>query len=148
MHTFPGASWGPKGKGRSVVLARNGVGWRGVPLGLLAPVQLVWCAKTPDQRSMWGPKSSLCSLPKGHLFLKRRILSLSCGAHLPPCRARRVLESRSPQPGMCLPRNHGKKPLERVPSTHLQQLEGETAYSDRLEQTNEFPDCSILLPGP
>lgn len=84
--TFPGASWGPKGKGRSVVLAWDGVGgWRGVPLGLLGTsVQLVWCAKTSDQGSMWGPKSSLCSLPKGHLFLKRCILSLSCGAHLPP----------------------------------------------------------------
>lgn len=149
LPTFPGASWGPKGNGRSMVLARNGVGQRGVPLGLLdTSVQLVWCAKMPDQGSMRGPKSSLCSLSKGTCFSKDASCPSLVGLTCHHCTARRVLESRSPQPGMCLPRNHGKKPLEWVPSTHLQQLEGETAYSDRLEQTNEFPDCSILLPGP
>lgn len=35
---------------------------------------------------------------------------------------------------MCLPRNRGKMPLNWVPSTHLPQLEGEVAYSERLEQ--------------
>lgn len=63
------------------------------------------------------------------------------------CKGRRVQE-RSPHPGMCLPRNRGKEPLEWAPSTHLPQLEGEAAYSEAGTNRNEFLDCSILLPGP
>lgn len=95
-----------------------------------------------------GQNPACAPFSKGTCFSKDASCPSLVGLTCHHCTARRVLESRSPQPGMCLPRNHGKKPLEWVPSTHLQQLEGETAYSDRLEQTNEFPDCSILLPGP
>ena len=85
--------------------------------------------------------------PTGHLFLPpcagisgRAVLRAAfCPLRGPhdatACSGRRLPERRGPHPGFCLPRNHGKTPPTRVPSTHLPQLEGEAAYSLRLEQT-------------
>lgn len=61
------------------------------------------------------------------------------GAHLTTTTQGGECWSGVPHPGMCLPRNCGKTPLERTPRTHLPQLEvgvgwGGTAYSERLEQ--------------
>lgn len=40
-----------------------------------------------------------------------------------------------PLPWRVSAQNHGKTPLKQASSTHLPQLEGEAAYSERLEQT-------------
>ena len=75
-------------------------------------------------------------VPVGELRLKSCALPLSVGLTIPPpAQGGGCQRGEAPPPGVCLPRNRGKTPLKRVPSTHLPQLEGEAAYSARLEQT-------------
>lgn len=60
--------------------------------------------------------------------------ALLCQAHLATtCPGRRVPER--PLPWRVSAQNRGKTPLKQASSTHLPQLEGEAAYSERLEQT-------------
>lgn len=62
-----------------------------------------------------GPNPACAPSQKGTCFSKDASCPSLVGLTCHHCTAKKVLESRSPQPGMCLPRNHDKKPLERCP---------------------------------
>lgn len=112
------------------------------------PAGVTSCAKLLDQRGKRG-RDTACALPnratvspsrRGCQWASCVLKAVSCrslGAspyhHLH--REEGAREERHHPPGVCLPRNRGKTPLKRVPSTHLPQLEGEVVYSARLEQT-------------
>lgn len=149
--TFPGASWGPKGKGRSVVLAWNGVGGGGegsrwgcwVHLFSLCGVQ-----RQLIKEACGGQNPACAPSQKGTCFSKDASCPFLVGLTCHHCTAKKVLESRSPQPGMCLPRNHDKKCLERCPVHICSSWRGKQPIQTGWKKMNEFPDCSILLPGP
>lgn len=138
---FPGVCWGPKDKRRAVVFVRMGWGGEGSRRG-----HQVCKTAQPERKarlrySPCPPQQGTCfSLQEGVPVGELRLKAVSCPSlwaspyhHLH--REEGAREERHHPPSVCLPRNRGKTPLKRVPSTHLPQLEGEAVYSARLEQT-------------
>lgn len=152
---FPGVCWGPKDKRRAVVFVRMGWGGEGSRRGH----QL---CKTARPKRKARPRYSLCpsqqgnclslqeGVPVGKLRLKSCFLPLSGGLTIPPpAQGGGCQRGEAPPPR----RVSTQKPWQNAPEAGAQHTSASAGgrsglFSEAGTNRNEFPDCSILLPGP